>query len=142
MHGSLDVEFAFAARTHSPEESLAVAWSPGFTGPPGFGAAVLREAAEPLDVNPREIIGYAILVVGPHVAIVQAVHVTASARRRGVASALYDAAERHWSVVIKPSPAQTKEGRALWRGMRRANADLRDFRRFSVRNWQKTTALC
>lgn len=116
-----DLRFSFAdAAAFAGADALAVATSPGFEGPRGFGEAVLKQAASPLGVAPREVVAYALVSFEPRDnAVVLSVHTTDKLRRRGVATALYGAVERHYAVKLRPSVAQTREGAALWRGMRR-----------------------
>lgn len=86
-----------------------------------YGRAVLNQGELPSDVDPSGVAGYLLLQLRPggkgHVL---AVDVRPELRRRGIASAMYEYAERELGVVIAPSAAQTRDGKAFWRARRAA----------------------
>lgn len=96
--------------------AVAVATVDDFGAAPGFGAAVLKQAADPPEVDPTEVVAYALVSFEPRDrAVFLAVHTVPKMRRRGIASRLYDVVEKRYAVTVRPSVAQTREGAALWR---------------------------
>lgn len=84
----------------------------GFRGDPEFGEDRLAGALQTRGIDPREVVGYAIVQLDT--AQVLEVEVVEDARRRGIANSMYDAIERHYRITLEPSDELTADGVGLW----------------------------